>query len=188
VLPLGNVSLGLALLYSILAAAWLALSWREPLTGLLFAVGAALAPLAALGLVPLATSGLRAAPRRAAQAALAVLVAAIVAGIRGAALPFGGPAPLGIGVAGADDPLDVGGSLARAAGAHPTLLLEALALAAVAVALPFARRRGLWGAAVLGAGMLALTLLFAPAAGAAPLVAAAWITAGACALKRGSAG
>jgi hypothetical protein len=189
VLPLGNVSIGLAVLYSVVAAAWIALSWREPRSGLLFAVGPALAPIAALGLVPLATWGLRAAPRRAAQAAVAVLVAAIVAGVRGVSLPFTGEAPpLGVGIAGAADPLDVAGSLARAAAAHPALLLEALALAAAAVALPFAGRRGLWGAALLGGGMLALTLLLAPSAAAPPLVAAAWITAGACALKRGSAG
>jgi hypothetical protein len=36
--------------------------------------------------------------------------------------------------------------------------------------------------------MLLTTLLVAPAAAAAPLVAAAWITAGFSALKRGSAG
>jgi hypothetical protein len=183
VLPLGNVSLGLALLYSGLALLWLALSWREPLTGLLFAVGAALAPLAALGLVPLATMGLRAAPRRAAQAAVAVLVAAIVAGVRGVALPFTGEAPpLGVGVAGATDPFDVAGSLARAATAHPGLLLEALVLAAVAVALPYVRGRGLWAAALLGGAMLALTLLLVPSAAPVPLVAAAWVTAAAVAL------
>jgi hypothetical protein len=189
VLPLGNVSLGLAVLYAAIAAAWLALSWREPRAGLLFAVGPALAPIAALGLLPLATSWLRSAPRRAAHAAVAVLVAGVVAGIRGVSLPFTGESPpLGVGVAGAVDPFDVAGSLARAATAHPGLLLEALALAAVAVALPFARRHGLWGAALLGSGMLLTTLLVAPAAAAAPLVAAAWITAGFSALKRGSAG
>ena len=62
VLPLGNVSLGLAVVYAALAAAWLALSWREPRGGLLFALGPMLAPLAALGLVPLAASGLRSRP------------------------------------------------------------------------------------------------------------------------------
>jgi hypothetical protein len=189
VLPLGNVSLGLAVLYAALAAMWLALSWREPYTGLLFALGPALAPIAALGLLPLATGWLRSAPRRAAHAGVAVLVAGVVAGVRGVSLPFTGEKPpLGVGVAGATDPFDVAGSLARAATAHPALLLEALALAAVAVALPYARRHGLWGAALLGGGMLVTTLLVAPSAAAAPLVAAAWITAGLSALKRGSAG
>jgi hypothetical protein len=49
--PLANVSLGLALAYAVAALAWIALSWRDPRSGLLFAVGPALAPLAALGLL-----------------------------------------------------------------------------------------------------------------------------------------
>jgi hypothetical protein len=178
VLPLGNVSLGLAALYAVIAAAWLALTWREPRTGLLFAVGALLAPFAALGLVPLLVSGVRSAPRRAAQGAVAVLAAALVAGLRGVSLPLTGePAPLGIGVGGAADPLDVMGSLARAAWAHPALLVEAAAFAALAVALPYARRYGRWGAAGLGAAMLLLCVPFVPGAAIAPLVAAAWATA-----------
>jgi hypothetical protein len=178
VLPLGNVSLGLALLYGALAVAWLVLSWREPRGGLLFALGPVLAPLAALGLVPLAASLLRAGPRRAAQAALAVLVAGVVAGLRHASLPFtGARPPLGVGVAGAVSPLAVAGSLARAAAAHPALLVEAAAFAAIALAIPFAQARGRWGAAGLGAAMLVLTVLAVPSAGAAPLVAAAWLTA-----------
>ncbi|HYA08161.1 MAG TPA: serine/threonine-protein kinase, partial [Gaiellaceae bacterium] len=178
VLPLGNVSFGLALLYAALAAAWLALSWREPRGGLLFALGPVLAPLAALGLVPLAASLLRAGPRRAAQAALAVLVAGVVAGLRHASLPFtGARPPLGVGVAGAASPLAVAGSLARAATAHPALLVEAAAFAAIALAVPYAQARGRWGAAGLGAAMLVLTVLAVPSAAAAPLVAAAWLTA-----------
>jgi hypothetical protein len=184
VLPLGNVSLGLALLYGALAVAWLVLFWREPRGGLLFALGPALAPLAALGLVPLATSVVRAAPRRAAQAALAVLTAAVVAGVRGAALPFtGARPPLGLGIAGARDPLDVLGSLARAAAAHPALLVEAAALAAVAVVLPYAGARGRWGAAGLGAVMLVLTVPTVPTAAWLPLVLAAWLTAVAVAVR-----
>src|SRR5438034_1538147 len=178
ILPLGNVSLGLALLYSGLAAVWIVLSWREPRGALLFALGPLLAPLAALGLVPLAVSRLRAGPRRAAQAALAVLAAGVVAGVRGVALPFtGNTPPLGVGLAGATDPFDVAGSLARAAAAQPALLVEAAAFAALAVALPFAQARGRWGAAGIGAAMLLLGVLAVPSAGAVPLVAAAWVTA-----------
>jgi hypothetical protein len=184
ILPLGNVSLGLAVLYGALAAAWLVLSWREPRGGLLFALGPVLAPLAALGLVPLAASVLRAGPRRAAQAALAVLTAGVVAGLRHASLPFtGARPPLGVGVAGAANPLDVAGSLARAAAAHPALLVEAAAFAAIALVLPFAQARGRWGAAGLGAAMLVLTVLAVPSAAAAPLVAAAWLTAAVVAVR-----
>jgi Protein kinase domain len=178
VLPLGNVSLGLAALYVAVAFGWLVLTWREPRSALLFALGALLAPIAALGLFPLATLGVRAVFRRAALAALAVVAAMLSAGIRHVPLPLtGAPAPLGLGVAGARDPFDVAGSLVRAAAAHPGLLLEAGALAVVAAALPYAQVRGRWGAAGIGALMLSLTLLTVPAASAAPLVAAAWITA-----------
>lgn len=184
VLPLGNVSLGLAVVYAVLAAAWIVLCWREPRTGLLFALGPAVAPLGALGLVPLAASGVRAAPRRAAQAGMAVLVAAVVAGLRHAPLPLiGARPPLGVGVSGSGDPLDVAGSLARTAAAHPALLVEAVAFAVIAAALPFVRAHGRWGAAAAGAGMLVLTLLVVPSAAAGPLVAAAWITAVALALR-----
>ena len=63
------------------------------------------------------------------------------------------------------------------------LLLEALVLASAAIAIPFARARGLWGIAVLGAGMIALTLLPAPSVAAVPLVVAAWVTCIVLALK-----
>jgi eukaryotic-like serine/threonine-protein kinase len=184
ILPLGNVSAGLAVLYGVLALAWLVLSWREPRGGLLFALGPLLAPLSALGLVPLSAATLRAGPRRAAQAGVAVLVAAVVAGVRHAALPLvGSPAPLGLGVAGARDPFDVAGSLARAAASHPGLLIEALVFAAVALALPYAHARGRWGAAALGAVMLVATVLAVPTAPAVPLTAAAWLTAAAVTLR-----
>ena len=174
-LPLGNISLGLALLYCAVAAAWLVLSWPEPHGALLVVLGPILVPI---GLAPLATSGLRAPVRRAAQAAGAVFVAVLVAGIRGAPLPLtGDPSPLGLGVAGADDPLDVAGTLARAAAAHPALLVEAAVFAAVAVALPYARGR--WRAAALGAGFLVFGVLAVPSVTAWPLVAAAWMTAAA---------
>ncbi|HVH52144.1 MAG TPA: protein kinase, partial [Gaiellaceae bacterium] len=189
ILPLGNISLGLALLYTAIAAAWLLLCWPQPRAGLLFAVGLLLAPVAALGLMPLTTAGVRAAPRRAAIAAAAVLVGAIGTGLRHGSLPFTGVrAPLGLGVAGSTDPLDVAGSLARAAGAHPPLLLAAGILAVVAAALPRAREHGYWGAAALGGGMLVLGLLAVPLGVVAPLAVAAAITAAAVAFAKPSWG
>jgi hypothetical protein len=180
VLPLGNVSLGLAVAYALLAVAWLVLCWNEAQWGLLFALGPLLAPLAALGLVPLAASIVRTGARRAAQAGVAVLAAALAAGLHHGTLPLvGGRTPLGLGLAGADDPLDVLGSLARSLAAHPALVAEAAAFAAIALALPFARARGRWGAAVLGSAMLVLTIACVPGAQAIPLVVAAWLTAAA---------
>jgi hypothetical protein len=178
ILPLGNISFGLAVVYAALAAGWLALSWREPRGALLFALGPLLAPLAALAFAPLLTLGLRAAPRRAAQAAAAVVVAAVAAGFRHATLPFAGTHALGAGVAGAGDPIDVAGSLLRALEGQRPLLLELFVLAAVAVLLPHARERGRWGAAALGAGMLVASVLAAPHSSVWAFVAAAWATGG----------
>jgi eukaryotic-like serine/threonine-protein kinase len=184
VLPLGNISLGLALFYTAFATGWLLVTWREPRATLLFVVGPLLAPIAALGLLPLAAARTRSAPLRALTVAIGVLTAALAAGIRHAALPLvGGPAPLGVGVTGARDPFDVAGSLARAAGAHPSLLIETCALALVALALPHARARGRWAAAGLGAGMIVLTVAAVPSAAALPLLLAAWAIAAVTALR-----
>jgi len=177
VLPLGNVSSGLALVYGVVACAWLALSWRAPREGLFLALGPLLAPVLALGLLPLAAQSVRSRPRRAMQVGAAVLLAAVVAGFRHAPLPFTGAAPpKGLGITGSEDPFAVAVALWHALVAHPVLLLEAAALAVAAVVLPFARERGLWAIAGLGAGLIAVTLLPAPTVAAAPLVLAAWAT------------
>lgn len=182
VLPLGNVSLGLAVLYAGFAAVLLALSWREPRSGLLCALGPLLGPLAALGLLPLAASGIRAPWRRALQVTAGVLLAAVAAGVRRTGLPFtGARPPLGLGIAGSNRPTAVALELWNAVLAHPAIGLEALALAAVAVLVP--RARGLRGAAAVATTMLAGTLLVAPTAAALPLVLAAWATGAALAVK-----
>src|SRR5207253_7640127 len=137
-----------------------ALSWRAPREGLFLACGPLLAPVAALGLLPLAAQGVRSLPRRALQVGAAVLLAALVAGLRHSPLPFtSAPPPKGLGIAGSEAPFAVAAALWRALTARPWLLLEAVALTAAAVALPFARERGLWGIAGLGAGLIAVTLL-----------------------------
>src|SRR5581483_452905 len=180
VLPLGNDAFGLAVLYAVLAAGWLAASWRAPRSALLPAVGPLLALVGGLGLMPLAVARLRSPLRRAACAALGVLVAGIVAGVRGAPLPFtGAKPPLALGVAGSTGALDVAGTLARAAGAQPGLLIEAAVFAAVAVAVPYVRGRGRWPAAGLAGVTLALSVLLVPAAAPLPLVVTAWLTAAA---------
>ena len=88
--PLGNISLGLAIVYGAAAIVALALAWHEPRAGLFVALGPLLAPVAALGLLPLAAQTLRSPLRRAIATASAVLVAALVAGVRHASLPFTG--------------------------------------------------------------------------------------------------
>jgi Protein kinase domain len=177
VLPLGNVSSGLALVYAAFACAWLALSWRTPRQGLFLALGPLLAPLLALGLLPLAAQAIRNPVRRALQVVTAVLLATVVAGLRHASLPFTGTAPpKGLGIAGSTDAVAVAEALVRFLQSHPALVLEAVVLAAAAVAIPYVRERGLWWIAGLGAALIACTLLPAPTVAAVPLVLAAWAT------------
>jgi hypothetical protein len=183
VLPLGNHALALALLYAAAAALWLLCSWREPRFGLLFAAGPLLAPLGALALIPLAASPARSALRRAGLAALGVVAAAVVAGLRHAPFPLTGePPPKGLGLAGTEEPLAVAASLGDVLAAHPALLVAAVTLAAAAALLPHARARGPWWIAGLGGGLLAATLLAAPAIAALPVVAATWVMCAALAL------
>jgi hypothetical protein len=176
ILPLANLALGVAALYVLVALALLAVMWREPERGLLFSLGAFLAPIAALGLFPLAVLAVRSPVRRAVQAAAAVLVAGVVAGVGGAPLPFDGASAPDLGIAASGDPFTVLAAIWGALLSRPTLAVETIVLAAVAVLLPLARSRGLWAIAGLGAGFLAAALLLAPAAAAAPLVVAVWAT------------
>ena len=90
--PLANISLGLALLFAALAAAWIALTWRDPRGNVALARrAAARRRLAALALLPLARAA-RARPGSGAalQAAAGVLLAALVAGLDHRPLPFDG--------------------------------------------------------------------------------------------------
>ncbi len=182
--PLANISLGLGVLYALLAAGWVAVTWKDARAGLLLAAGPLLAPVAALAFLPLAAQLARGRARRALQAFAAVLLAALIAGLRKVPLPFDGSAPpLGLGVSGSTRPSAVAHALWAQLAAHPVLLTEALVLAAAAALLPYARQRGPWPAAAFGAALLAGTALTAPAAAVVPLIAAAWLTAGTLALQ-----
>ena len=176
IFPLGNLSLGLALLYVALAAAWLLLVRRGLSRSLAFIAGPLLAPVSALGLLPLVLHRLSSPVLRAASAALAVPAAAVVAGLRDAPLPFTGAPPPAVDVARAEDPLEVASALWSAFASHPPLLLEALVLAAAAAALPLVASRGAWWIAGFGAAFLATALLPFEAVAPLPLVVAAWIT------------
>ncbi|HWH06349.1 MAG TPA: serine/threonine-protein kinase, partial [Gaiellaceae bacterium] len=164
--PLGNLALGLALLWAALAGAWLALTWREPRSALALVAGPLLAPVGLLGLVPLLVRPVRDHLVRGAQAAAAVALATVAAGARGTDLPFGLGAAPPLGLAGVESPLEAARTLALAA--PPALLLQLAAFGAVAVALPFARTP--WRIAFLGGGALAATLLAAPSAPALPVI------------------
>jgi hypothetical protein len=176
VLPLGNLALGAALLYAVIALGILAAMWREPERGLLFSIGAVLAPISGLGLLPLAALAVRSPARRALQTAAAVLTAGLVAGIRGSPLPFDRASAPHLGVAASGDAFTVASALWAALLSRPALAVETIVLAAVAVLLPLARTRGLWAIAGLGAGFLAAALLIVPGVAAASLVVAVWAT------------
>ena len=174
VLPIGNASLGLALVYSAFAVMWLALFWRDPRSSLLFLTGPALAPLQALALVPICVLGARGPVRRAVLSAAAGLSAAAVAGMRsGESLHLHGTG----------SPSEALGALVNYLGARPEIWITAVVLAGAAVAAPLARSRGLWGIVVWGAAFLAAALL-APdgAVSAFPLVFWVWIAAAVLAL------
>ena len=176
VLPLGNFALGAAVLYVVIALGVLGAMWREPERGLLFSLGALLAPIAGLGLFPLAALAVRSPARRVLQTVLAVLTAGLVAGIRGSPLPFDGASAPHLGIAASGDPFTVASALWGALLSRPALAAETIVLASVAVLLPLARTRGLWAIAGLGAGFLAGALLLAPGVAVASLVVVVWAT------------
>jgi Protein kinase domain len=187
VLPLGNVSLGLALAYVPLALLWLALFARDTRSGLLFVSGPLLGALHLLPLVPLVASEARGSVRAAATAVAAVAAAVAVATAADGALPLTGePPPETSGIAGAERPAAVLDAALAALGSRPTLLVAALVLAAAAAAAARARGRGLWGVAAWGAALLA-ALLLAPLAAGGESVVAAWTVPAAWAAAAGLA-
>ncbi len=177
VLPLGNISLGLAILYGALACGWFALFWARPRAALLFLAGPLLAPLGALGLLPLVSLPAGGPFRRAAQTVAAVLAAAVTAGVMGHGLPFAGGNGPDLSLGGVDGPLTAASALWHGLTGVHGLLLETLALGAAAAAIGACRRRGPWGAAAFGALVATATLLADPGTAALPLVGAAWATA-----------
>jgi len=184
ILPLGNFAAGAAALYVAVALTLLLLSWHEPRSGLLFALGPLLAPISGLGLLPLAGLMVRSPVRRAAQVAAAVLAAGLVAGIRGSPLPFDGKAsPAGLGLAASGNPFEVASVLWAALVSRPALWVEMLILAAVAVLLPAARARGPWAVAALGATFIATALLAVPGVATGPIAVAVWATCVAVAVR-----
>jgi len=140
-LPLGNLSAGLAWAYAALALGWLVLSWKDSRTGLFFLCGPLLAPLSLLGLLPLAAQRLRGGTARAVHVFAAVLVAGLVAGLRGDKLPFTGSFAPALELDSTRSPLAAANTIWDALSARPTLLFEAIVLAAAAVVLPHIRRR-----------------------------------------------
>jgi Protein kinase domain len=168
VLPLGNVALGLALAYVLLAGAWFALFLRNHQAALLFLSGPLLAPVGLLAAVPLVALQARGHVRRAATAVAATLTAGIVAAVARVPFPLGGPPPA-VPLDETGRPDAALGRLLDALAAWPGLGLLALVLAAATLAVPAARERGLWGVAAWGSGLLAAAILLPGTLGGTPV-------------------
>ena len=168
--PLGNIAQAAAVAYAAVAAAWLALCWRDARAGLLFVAGPLLASVGALALLPLAVQPARGRARRALQAFGGVLAAAAVAGLRGQPLPLTGATVTNLGIDGSTNVTDVLQALAAFLEGNAGLITVALVLALASALLPDARRRGLKGIAVLGAFQIGLILVLAPALPALSIV------------------
>jgi hypothetical protein len=165
------------------AVAWIVATWRRPEEGLFGAVGPLLAPLGAIALLPLAFLPLRSAVWRGIQAAFAVLVAGIVAGLTGSTLPLSGREAPELGLAGSEDTGAVLTALATGLANRPELPLAALALGILSALLPNVSARGLWPLAALAAASLAVLLLPVGAVHALPVVAGIWLSCAVFALR-----
>ena len=176
VLPLGNVSLGLAVVYAVVATAWLAATWNRSEEGLYPLAGAILAPVGMALMLPAALLPVRRAVWRAVFGAAGVLLAGIAAGVSGATLPLSSRGPAELALRGSDAPGAVAGALTDALTARPELLLAAVAVAALAAFLPPAAARGIWPVAGLGAAATAFLLLPVEAVNALPVVAGIWLS------------
>jgi hypothetical protein len=158
-LPLGNVALGLALAWSLVALLWLLLFAREPRSGLLFLAAPLLVPLHAVALVPIVFLHVRGLARRALLSTAAVLAAIVVTAITRSPLPLTGEPPLvGVSLAGDESPGSAFGTLLGALADRPGVTIAALVVAAAAVTAGLARSRGPWIVAAWGGGYLGASL------------------------------
>ena len=187
VLPLGNVSLGLALAYVPLAVAWLLLFARDARSGLLFVAGPLLALVHLLPLVPVVALQARGPVRQAALALASVLAAVGTAIAAGSRMPLTGEdAPGTASLRGTEGPGAAFGSVTDLVTSRPTMVAVTLVLVAATLAAQPARQRGLWGVASWGAAFVGALLLAPLAAGGEPVAAAwavpaAWLATGALA-------
>ena len=186
ILPLGNISLGLAVAYVPLALAWLILFARDARSSLFFLAGPVLALVHLLPLVPIVALQARGPVRRAALGVAAVATALATAIVLGLRLPLtGGTAP-SPDVGGAERPHAAVDGLLAALTSRPTVAVALIVVAAAAATAGLARSHGLWAVAGWGAGFLGALLLMPVAAGGAPVAAlwaapAVWLATGALA-------
>ena len=184
ILPLGNIALGAGLAWAVFAALWFAAFRRRPGEGLLLALAPLLGAISLLGFAPLAVLHVRSLPRRAALAAGLVLAGVLAAGLEGRALPFGAAALGTLGIEGSNRPQAVLRALVQVLEHRPTIVAEAVVLAAAAVALPFLRGRSPWWLAGFGVVLAGLTVAPLRGLDSLPLVVSAAVTAAVLAAPR----
>ena len=181
--PLGNLSSGAALAYGAAAVVVLALGWNDARAGLAFVVGPVLALVGGLALVPLVVQPARGPIRRSAQALLAVLVAALYAGLRGWPLPLTHAHVGDLGLVATTHPGTVAQAMWITLLDNRALMICALVFALVAVLLPVARRRGRLAVAILCIGQTLVVLAAVPTIAATPIVVGGWILGGLLVLR-----
>jgi hypothetical protein len=178
VFPLGNVSSSAATLYGIFAVGWLVLNWRDARHGLLFVSGPLLAAIGLLPLVPLVLQRAQGTVRRAAQGALAVLSAVLVAGVAGDRLPVAGGPAGAVGI----DPLtplsDAGFGVWSWLAAHPATTVAAVLVAAATALVPWARRTSPFGVVAIGFALSAASVVAGASVASTLLVLLGWAVAG----------
>jgi hypothetical protein len=185
ILPLGNIALGLAAAYAVVATGWFALFWARPTDGFLFLAGPALTPFGAIAILPLLVQRVGDRVRQVATVVMATLAAATFASLAGGLLPFGDKFAT-LDLAETTRPDLAAAAVLDVLTAQPGLFLVAAILAAASLTVPLARANGLWGFAFWGSGFAAAMLLVPLAAGtvvSAPAVlpgiwaAVAWLAA-----------
>jgi hypothetical protein len=177
VFPIGNVAASAAILYGAFAIAWIVLNWRDGRHGLLFVTGPLLAAVGLLPVVPLVLQRAQGTARRAAHGALAVLSAALVAGLAGESLPVTGSAAGSLQI----DPLTpVLGTTTEVwawLAGHPVTFAAAALVAAASALLPLARR-STFGVAAIGFVLVCTSVLAGASVASTIVGASVWAIAG----------
>lgn len=188
VFPIGNVAESAAIVYGALATGWLVLNWRDARHGLLFVVGPVLAAFGLLPLVPLVVQRADGRVRRAAHAAMAVLTAALLAGVAGHELPLTGETPGTLGIGPLTPVFDASNAIWSALAGHPLTTATAILFALAAALLPWARRFAPAGVAVVGFVVTGASVAVGAGVTSTVAVVAVWAAAGfsAAAFRRAS--
>ena len=177
VFPIGNVAASAAILYGGFAIAWIVLNWRDARHGLLFVAGPLLAAVGLLPLVPLVLQRTQGTVRRAAHGALAVLSAALLAGLAGESLPATDRTAGSLDIDPLTPVLGATTEVWRWLAAHPVVFAAAALVAAASALLPHARRPT-FGVAAIGFVLVCASVLAGATVASTLVCASVWAVAG----------